>query len=134
MRQLRSERGMILAIAVVNIMVMMSLMVTWVSWFGGSNKLVQDATLTDVETFNLAMIGVTEAKWRIKNNYTIGMQPQGPDFTMDAWDPLPLYMDIDGFTFSNVKRPVDDLYFDIGPKLNGERAVTAYGLTKQGVD
>ena len=109
------------------IMMMMIYLSTTLPYYIYGYKKIQ--TVMDQPEFQKCRIGYSEGRRRIRTNTTTDMTPVGQDFTSAGWNPDPLYMDIDNFTFSGVEREgVDDVIIDIGPEVGGWRAMSLTAL------
>lgn len=123
---LRSARGNTrgVALTVVAIVILMvGLLAGYVTQLGFNQRKLSDAASGKrAKIYYRAQAGAVEAMWRIRANYTTGLDTVG-SFTTDAYNPGPYSIDIDGDS-------VMDATIDIGAAnvTTKQRAILATGL------
>ncbi len=115
MNALTNQNGIILALTILTISVMMGI---------GNYHIAKSMTVDRVEGFQLCDIGFAEAQDMIFQNRTSDLSPAG-SFLDANYDPDPVYMDIDDFSFSSSLQDGSDVKIDIGADAgNGRTIVT----------
>lgn len=122
MKRLTDERGMLLALTLMTISVMMVLLASIAPLSIGSYRLTKTMTTDRVRGLNLCQIGYSEAQDMMFNDRTSDLSPAG-SFTDPAYDPDPVYMDVDDFSFSSSLQSGSDVKIDIGPDTAGGRTI-----------
>ena len=124
MNALTNQNGIILALTILTISVMMVLMASMVPLGIGNYHIAKSMTVDRVEGFQLCDIGFAEAQDMIFQNRTSDLSPAG-SFLDANYDPDPVYMDIDDFSFSSSLQDGSDVKIDIGADAgNGRTIVT----------
>ena len=90
-----NSHGVALTIAAV-VIVMLAILAAIMTQLGASQrKLADTASGVRARIYYLAQGGTVDAFWRIRTDYTTGLNPAG-SFLNDAYDPAPYPLDVNG--------------------------------------
>lgn len=127
MSPLTNENGVILALTILTISVMMMLMASMVPLGIGNYHIAKSMTIDSVQ--GLCDIGFAEAQDMIYHDRTTDLSPAG-SFTDANYDPDPVYMDIDDFSFSSSLQSGSDVIIDIGAATTGGRTIVTTSINQ----
>ncbi len=117
-----NSKGVALTLSIV-IIIILALLATFVTTLGYNQRKLSDALGgRRAKVYYRAQAGVVEAGWRIRENYTTGLNPGG-SFATDTYDPFPYSIDVDG-------DGANDCVIDIGAAIpaSKQRVIASTGL------
>ena len=127
---IKNQKGSVLTAAVI-LATLVALMAAAVLSLGyNQTSQIEEVGIQRTSTFYKAQAGVVDANWRIRVNRTLA--GWGGNFTDPNFNPPVYYIDLEATTaanmYKNARDANSDVEVDIGPMVNGLRAVDSKGL------